>query len=237
MNKIKFPLLTPEYLRQRWVLDGATREEIAAEAGCSVGNVMKRIVDWKCFRRGEVKQSAWNAGLTKETDVRVANAALLREGEGNPMYGKKAWNAGVSAKDDPRVAKIVKAMREGYDTPQTRLKMAAAKVGIYGEGTNRWKGGTTKSGVYSEQRCTVDGRRIYVHRHVAETLLRRSLLTVEHVHHIDRHESNNAPENLLVLADSDHSILHGAIYRGECDSREEQIAWLVEKQITFEVLT
>jgi hypothetical protein len=236
MTKNKFPLLTPEYLRKRWVEDEATLEEIAAEVGCSVGNVMKRRRDWKVFRRGVIKRPSWNSGLTKDTDSRVAWMALTKEGEMNPMHGRPAWNKGLTPEMDERVATIVKAMRDGFAKPETRIKMADAKMGLTGDKSNRWKDGTTRSGAYQEGRGTFDGRRMYIHRKVAEDALKRTLLSTEHVHHIDRVELNNSPENLLVLSDSDHSTLHGAIYRGECSTRSEQIDWLTKMRINFESL-
>lgn len=237
MTKIeKFPLLAPEFLHQRWVVDLASREEIASEVGCSVGLIMIRVRKWKTFRRGVVKHGAWNKGLNKETDERVARQAQAVTGENNPMFGSDAWNKGISADEDTRVAKIVKAMREGFAKPETREKQSAAKIGKTGKDTNRWKGGFTQSGVYQEGRSTVDGRRMYRHRMVAEQILGRTLIRTEHVHHIDRIEKNNLPENLIVLSDSDHSKLHGAIYRGGCNTRQEQIEWLLCNEINFEVL-
>lgn len=237
MTKIEpFPLLTPEYLLKRWVTDEASREEIAAEVGCSVGLIMKRVRLWKTFRRGVISRDSWNKGLTKETDERLAIQAEAVTGEGNPMFGVTAWNKGVSADSDPRVAKMVEAMRKGFDTSDTREKMAEAKRGKTGEETNRWKGGWTPSGLYLAGRVSVSGRRMYKHRAVAESCLERVLKTSEHVHHIDRSEGNNAPENLMVISKCDHATLHGAIYRGEGDTRQEQIEWLVANQINFEVL-
>jgi hypothetical protein len=235
MKKIE---LSQEYLQRRYVDEVATVEEIAEECGCSVANVRKRIKDWRCLRgralRSSGKLRSWNLGLTKETDERLANISDSRKGEGNPMAGKKAWNNGLTSTDDPRVAKAVIAMRAGFEQPETREKMAEAKRGKTREQSNRWRGGTTKIGPYTEHRKTVDGRRVYVHRHVAEQSLGRRLDRLEHVHHVDRTEGNNDPLNLLVMSEADHAKLHGAIYRNECDTRAEQIAWLVANQIPFE---
>jgi hypothetical protein len=235
MKKVE---LNEPYLRRRYVEELATVEEIASECGCSVANVRKRIKDWRCVRgrvlRTSGKLKPWNAGLSKASDDRLAKLAEQRIGEGNPMAGKKAWNAGLSAEDDPRVAKAVEAMRAGFDTDDTRAKLSAAKTGKVREQSNRWRGGTSKIGPYQEHRKTVDGRRVYVHRHVAEKSLGRSLGRLEHVHHVDRNEANNEPQNLLVMSEVAHAQLHGAIYRGECDTRAEQVAWLRAQQIFFE---
>lgn len=46
------------------------------------------------------------------------------------------------------------------------------------------------------------------HRVVAEALLGRPLLPGEIVHHIDHNKRNNAPDNLLVMTQSEHARLH-----------------------------
>ena len=44
----------------------------------------------------------------------------------------------------------------------------------------------------------------YLHRWVAEHMLNRPLMDDEVVHHVDGNKHNNSPENLMILADSDH---------------------------------
>lgn len=238
MKKIE---LTEDYLRRRYVDELAPVEQIAIECGCSVANVRKRIKDWRCLRgrvlRTSGKLQPWNKGLTKDCDGRLARLSDARTGAGNPMAGCEAWNNGLSADADPRVASAVAAMRKGFDSSETREKMAAAKRGRFGALSNRWTGGLSKIGAYREHRRTVDGRRMYEHRYVAEQHLGRVLGNLEHVHHCDRDESNNKPGNLLVLSEADHASLHGAIYRGECNTRAEQTAWLTRAGIKFEELS
>jgi hypothetical protein len=242
MTLIEKQKLTEEYLRQRYIVDVATVDQIASEVGCSVFNVRKRIRDWGLGRGKRALRAAggapsWNLGLTKDTDPRLASIAATRVGEGNPMSGRVAWNKGLRPADDERVQRMTEAMRAGFDTPETRAKMSDAKRGKVREQSNRWRGGIDLVGPYSSYRKTVDGRRVYVHRFVAETCLGRHLTRKEHVHHIDRTESNNVPPNLLVLSEGDHATLHGAIYRGECDTRAEQIEWLTRAGIPFLEIT
>lgn len=226
--------LTEAHLRQRYVVDLATVDEIASECGCSVSNVRKRIKDWRCLRgrvlRTTGKLPPWNKGLSKETDERLKAISDAHKGDGNPMSGQPAWNRGLS---DPAQLAALAESRKRLSDPDVREKMAAAKRGKFGELSNRWTGGTSKIGPYREHRRTVDGRRVYEHRWVAEQALGWRLSSLEHVHHIDRNEAHNARSNLLVLSEADHAILHGAIYRGECDTRVEQIAWLRAAGITF----
>lgn len=53
----------------------------------------------------------------------------------------------------------------------------------------------------------LDGR-ILEHRMLAEDMLGRPLLQSESVHHIDRNRLNNSPENLMILDEKSHSLLH-----------------------------
>lgn len=48
---------------------------------------------------------AWNKGLTKETDARVARYAQHFQGERNPQYGKPAWSRGLTKDTDSRLKK------------------------------------------------------------------------------------------------------------------------------------
>lgn len=53
----------------------------------------------------------------------------------------------------------------------------------------------------------LDGR-ILEHRMLAEDMVGRPLLQSESVHHIDRNRLNNSPENLMILNEKSHSLLH-----------------------------
>lgn len=224
------------YLRKRYVEDLATVEEIASEIGCSVPLVRKRLKLWKILRGRVLRKTGrirpWNEGLTKDTDERLKRLSEARSGSGNPMAGRPAWNKGLGI-DDPRIAAAASKSRGRVMSEEARQKMAAAKRGKCREQSNRWKGGLTKIGPYHEFRKTIDGRRIYAHRYVAEQCLGRKLDKLEHVHHVDRNEANNDPSNLLVLSEAGHATLHGAIYRGECDTRSEQIEWLKRAGINY----
>lgn len=49
---------------------------------------------------------------------------------------------------------------------------------------------------------------VYEHQLIAENLIGRNLKESEVVHHLDSNKSNNSPDNLLVLDNSQHSKLH-----------------------------
>jgi len=56
-----------------------------------------------------------------------------------------------------------------------------------------------------------NSHKVYYHRHLASIYLGRWVLPEEVVHHIDSIKTNNSEDNLLVLTDSEHSILHHQI--------------------------
>ena len=54
----------------------------------------------------------------------------------------------------------------------------------------------------------INGRDIFEHRLVLESVFGRKLLSSEHVHHIDHNKLNNSPENLMIVSNSDHKKYH-----------------------------
>lgn len=230
-------MITKEWLEQRYIKDLVSIWDIATEAGCSAANIRRYLKKWKILRgkKAIVGKPAWNSGLTKDEDERLAKLAKDRTGEGNPMYGSATWNAGLSKETDHRVAKVATALTGRSHSTEVKKRMSAAKLGKCGEKANAWKGGTQYSNGYGVNRISVSGKRIYAHRHVAQQVLGRQLLEDEHVHHVDRNRQNNSKENLIVIADVNHNRLHRAIEAGH-ESRAQQIAWLKANDINFEEL-
>jgi hypothetical protein len=228
-------MIDKAWLERRYVKDIALVEDIAKEAGCTVANIRRCLKIWKIRRGRALKVESWNKGLTKDTDPRLASISENMKGDLNPLAGVVPWNKGKTASDDPKLAAISIGRKGIKFSSETRAKQAAAKIGKTGPLSNRWKGGKSYSNGYGITRVTVDGVRKYMHRHVAETCLKRELLEEEHVHHVDRNKHNNAPFNLLVMNHADHNKLHRAIDAG-VTSREAQIKWLKDNKITFEEL-
>jgi hypothetical protein len=55
---------------------------------------------------------------------------------------------------------------------------------------------------------TVNGKRIPEHRSVMARVIGRSLTPDEHVHHINGRRLDNRPENLMILTNQEHKLLH-----------------------------
>lgn len=94
-----------------------------------------------------------------------------------------------------------------------------------GDRAPNWRGGRhfTSSG-YIEIVCPSHPKKnkrkcVYEHQLVAERMLGRYLNEDEVVHHIDLNKTNNSPDNLVVLTNSDHVSVHGRI-RGGMDPLE-----------------
>lgn len=229
--------VTEEWLKERYVDELELVEDIAKKANCGVANIRRYLKKWK-IRRGKAcitngKTLVWNRGLTKDTDERLKNISEMHSGENNPMYGVSTWNAGLTKHDDPRLAQLSLLNKGKKHSVEVLKKMSNAKKGLRGDKTNRWKGGISYRKGYGVYRSTINGKRMYLHRIIAEQSLGRALLTDEHVHHIDRDKANNEPANLLVLNCDDHNRLHRAI-EGGFVSAEQQKNWLRDNNIFYE---
>lgn len=79
-------------------------------------------------------------------------------------------------------------------------------------------------------RITVDGKRIYLHRHLVETFV-RPLKDGEIVHHKDENRFNNSLDNLEILEDrAKHLHLHDYFRnrRNKDKSEAEEMAGFAE---------
>lgn len=145
---------------------------------------------------------------------------IFREG-GKPKPGKGVRVVGSRRHPDTHARK---------GSSEHREKQAAAKRGKTGAAANNWKGGTYLSGGAGYSMITIDGTKLYEHRHVAEGVLGRKLTKKEQVHHRDMDRLNNAPNNLIVLTAQIHTALHQAM---NIEPTLDQIAWLVARQLPF----
>lgn len=159
------------------------------------------------------------------------NALMKQIREENPYYyncicdicGKK-FHAKESQKNR---YKHISCSRE-CDKEYKRRLMSGEKnhqYGIRGEQNSSWKGGVTTSSygynlVYMPEHpfCNIDGR-VFEHRLVAEQYLlnddnsieingKRYLKPEFIVHHIDENRKNNDVNNLMVMTEREHRILH-----------------------------
>lgn len=230
--------ITDDWLKKRYLDDLADVRDMAAEIGCSVATIKKKV-EGLGLKRGKIRQKlklvkAWNEGLTKETNEKLKRLSISRTGVGNPMSGRKAWNGGLTKSDDARVASISEKLTGRTVSQEAKERMRNAKLGKVRELANNWRGGLQYRNGYGVHRRTVCGRRMYAHRLVAEKSLGRPLKRSEHVHHIDRNKANNTPENLLVMSNGTHTRLHAELIKGDAVGKSEQIAWLLQNGCEFE---
>lgn len=79
-----------------------------------------------------------------------------------------------------------------------------------GENHWNWKGGRKITGNLYKQ-IMINGKYIYEHRFIAERYLGRKLSVDEQVHHLNRNQTDNRIENLIVITDKWHQKLHHMI--------------------------
>lgn len=79
-----------------------------------------------------------------------------------------------------------------------------------GEGNPSWNNGTSEQNGYKMVRDPVSNKTKYKreHRKVMETILGRTLLESEIIHHKNGNKMDNRPENLEVMTRSEHQKLH-----------------------------
>jgi hypothetical protein len=229
--------------------DGKSYTEIATILGMSRPNAAKLCQQEK-IRRGELMDHIdpnWARSrylddvvdidvLAKEMGCSVIRARQYLQAHG--IFRDRGYVFRTGAKPKPgkgvRVPGSIRdraTRRAKAGSPEHREKQAAAKRGKRGDETNHWKGGVYISGDYEV--VTLDGRKNYVHRAMAELLLDRELRTEEQVHHVDMNRKNNHPSNLIVLLGGDHTLLHRAM---SANPGLDQRAWLITNHINFEDL-
>lgn len=230
--------------------DGASYGEIAQRLAMTKSNVAKIVTQIR-MKRGDVMgdiDPAWArrryvddaADILVIADEAKCGTMMMRlylqahsihrdRGHIYRVGSKPKHNKGirVSGSVRDRAAHAAPFMSEEH-----RKSLASAKRGKRGNETNNWKGGHEIGG-YAGAGSGVN--KTYQHREIAEKILGRALLRVEHVHHIDKNRKNNEVENILLLHTSIHTKLHTAM-RKVSMGRAEQIAWLIENEHPFEDL-
>lgn len=70
-----------------------------------------------------------------------------------------------------------------------------------------------------EHHSTKDGRYVYVHRLVMEEVLGRPLTENENIHHKNGDKSDNRPQNLEIMSNSEHMSKH---YKGLSEEEKQR---------------
>lgn len=110
--------------------------------------------------------------------------------------------------------------RGNKPSAETRAKISLALTGRTGAESPNWRGGIhelrgrKKVYVGRDHEMADQGGYVFEYRLVAAAALGRMLAVEEHVHHIDLNETNNAPENLVVVTSSQHRRIHWRIRKG-----------------------
>lgn len=134
--------------------------------------------------------------------------------KGRPIRFIRGHSRQRSKQSEDARRRISAALRTRIPSEETRRKLSESKQG---HRNPNWKGG---KGSYRNRTWVFVGQDhpmsnslgwCFEHRLVMAGVLGRMLASDEHVHHLDLDQTNNAPENLVILSPSQHSRLHRLI--------------------------
>ena len=94
-----------------------------------------------------------------------------------------------------------------------------------GARNSRWRGGRAFDHGYARVRTDRPGKYPMEHRLVAEGMIGRPLMKGEVVHHINGDILDNRPDNLQVLSNSEHVLLHARFGESSANAKltEQQV--------------
>ena len=177
---MKYPILTKQFLIQKYIIEKLSTREIAKTVGCDKDTIRWYLIKYNVLIRTQ-SEAMEGKHLSEETKRKMRLNHADVSGKNNPMYGK-------------------------HHSKETKKKISKANKGKYeGENHPNWKGGRTKdSGGYwlkylPEHPYADHHGYVREHRWVVEQYIGRCLTPKEQVHHINHIKSDNGIENLMVF--------------------------------------
>jgi len=142
--------------------------------------------------------SSWSKGLTKETDERVNKMSI---NVSIALTGKKLTSE--------RIAKIKKNTKLAMSRPEVKKKLLDNQPDRSGKNNSAFIGGKIRN---KRGRWTIwldsEKKRVSYARYITEQCLRRKLSSKEVVHHINKDQSDDRPENLYVFKEQSEHCRH-----------------------------
>lgn len=213
-------MATKDWLTTEYVTKNRTFADIRAELGLSK-SAMYRLLARHEISKVKQKRSLDKKWLLKRYVEDLADVNIIADEAGVSVDTVKSW-ASIWGLKRGHAFQSTDEGRRKYSKPHTdasRRKMSKAKMKP-GEGYTRGK--------------FMQGQdRRYVHRIIAQEVLKRELRSSEVVHHMDCDKTNHHPTNLLVLDRTSHSALH-IVMRAMPEL--DQIKWLSENKLGAEYL-
>lgn len=113
---------------------------------------------------------AWNKGLTKETDERVAKYAKTVGEVQRDLYAlglKKVWNKGLTKEEDPRMRIISEKVKESnpMGRPEVRANASKSKMGNHNKPRVLRETRICQCGCDGTFECKSNSEQTYIHNH------------------------------------------------------------------------
>lgn len=218
-------LTDKEWLRNKYIDEGKSGQEIADEIGVSKYSV------YRALKRHGI-----------DTRKRTSKYPILMDREWlHDQYIIQEKSMKIIAEEVGCSVGVVHSHLVAKDIPTRSIRKSVKLAGNdkrSGKNHPYWKGGRRISAgyvwIYSPDHPSSNSTGyVQEHRLIAEDMIGRALTSKEIVHHIDGNKQNNDPSNLQIMSRSEHVKLHRDAY-GEMVKLQKRIAELEERIKGFE---